>query len=165
MSYDHDKPDAIRAILSAIQSATQPLERRIEELEGERDAQANLAAQLDEKLRDAQKAGTPYWSKLHDLNVLTLENDRLTARVKELEGQLSGMTASRDAYSEGFKTQSRLHGEIARQCEQLENERKECLSLLTKAGISVGSSHDELRGGIERLSDRVKELGGGVKPN
>jgi hypothetical protein len=33
MSYDHDKPDAIRAILSAIQSATQPLERRIGELE------------------------------------------------------------------------------------------------------------------------------------
>jgi predicted nucleic acid-binding Zn-ribbon protein len=35
MSYDHDKPDAIRAILSAIQSATQPLERRIEELTAE----------------------------------------------------------------------------------------------------------------------------------
>jgi cell division protein ZapA (FtsZ GTPase activity inhibitor) len=60
------------------------LRARVKQLEGERDAQANLAAQLDEKLRDAQKAGTPYWSKLHDLNVLTLENDRLTAENAEL---------------------------------------------------------------------------------
>lgn len=75
------------------------------------------------------------------------------AEVERLKADLKSMTEARNNYAEGFSTQSRLHSEIAMQCEAAEKELADAQRLYDLTVSSLQDANKELDEFRNRLTN------------